>query len=76
MRCRFGGRDGRSQGPGSDTEGDGWILGTAHNLVEMRSELIILDAGTMTECARVILPFRNAYQVHAIWAPAGDLPLI
>ncbi len=57
-------------------EGDGWILGTAHNLVEMRSELVIVDAKTMSECARVILPFRNAYQVHAIWAPSTDLPLI
>jgi len=54
-------------------EGDGWVLGTAHNLVEMRSELVILDATTMTECGRVILPFRNAYQVHAIWASASDL---
>lgn len=59
---------------GSDAEGDGWIMGTAHNLVERRTELVILDAVTMTECARVILPFRNAYQVHAIWTPNGDLP--
>jgi carotenoid cleavage dioxygenase-like enzyme len=57
-------------------EGDGWILGTAHNLVEMRSELVILDAQTMSECGRVILPFRNAYQVHAIWASKDDLPLV
>jgi carotenoid cleavage dioxygenase len=60
---------------GADAEGDGWIMGTAHNLVERRTELVILDAVTMTECARVILPFRNAYQVHAIWADARDLPL-
>ncbi len=56
-------------------EGEGWILGTAHNLVELRSKLVILDAQTMRECARVILPFRNAYQVHAIWASPDDLPL-
>jgi carotenoid cleavage dioxygenase len=56
-------------------EGDGFLLGTAHNLVEMRTELVILDATQMTELARVILPFRNAYQVHGLWATAHDLPL-
>lgn len=57
-------------------EGDGFLLGTAHNLVEMRTELVILDATAMTELARVILPFRNAYQVHGAWADASMLPLI
>ncbi|MDB5460006.1 MAG: dioxygenase [Caulobacteraceae bacterium] len=56
-------------------EGDGYLLGTAHNLVEMRTELLILDAMAMTELGRVILPFRNAYQVHGLWASARDLPL-
>jgi carotenoid cleavage dioxygenase-like enzyme len=56
-------------------EGDGYLLGTAHNLAEMRSELVIVDAVTMEECARVILPFRNAYQVHGVWASPQDLPL-
>ena len=56
-------------------EGDGFLLGTAHNLTEMRSELVIVDAVTMAECARVILPFRNAYQVHGVWASPQDLPL-
>jgi carotenoid cleavage dioxygenase-like enzyme len=57
-------------------EGDGYLLGTAHNLAEMRTELVIVDAVTMTECARVILPFRNAYQVHGLWASNRELPLI
>ncbi|UJW84974.1 carotenoid oxygenase family protein [Devosia sp. SL43] len=56
-------------------EGDGYLLGTAHNLKEMRSELVIVDATTMQECARVILPFRNAYQVHGVWASPDNLPL-
>lgn len=56
-------------------EGDGYLLGTAHNLVEMRTELVILDASKMQEIARVILPFRNAYQVHGVWAGVDDLPL-
>lgn len=57
-------------------EGDGFLLGTAHNLVEMRTELVILDATEMTELARIILPFRNAYQVHGTWASEDDLPLV
>ncbi|NOW47977.1 carotenoid cleavage dioxygenase [Novosphingobium sp. SG751A] len=56
-------------------EGEGWIIGTAHNLIERRSEIVILDAMAMVECARVILPFRNAFQVHGTWASAGDLAL-
>jgi carotenoid cleavage dioxygenase len=56
-------------------EGAGFLLGTAHNLVEKRTELVILDAMNMTELARVILPFRNAYQVHGLWATERELPL-
>jgi carotenoid cleavage dioxygenase len=56
-------------------EGDGFLLGTAHNLAERRSELVVVDATKMVELARVILPFRNAYQVHGVWASTQDLPL-
>ena len=56
-------------------EGDGYLLGTVHNLAEMRTEIVVLDAVTMTELARVLLPFRNAPQIHGIWAGEDDLPL-
>jgi len=56
-------------------EGDGWLMGTAHNLKEYRTEVVIVDAVTMTECGRVILPFRNAYQIHGTWTTPADLPL-
>jgi carotenoid cleavage dioxygenase len=61
--------------PGSVEEGDGYVLGIAHDLAERRSELMILDAPSMTELARIVLPFRNSPQVHGVWAAAGDLPL-
>ena len=61
--------------PGSTEEGDGWLIGTAHNPGEMRSELMIVDAPTMEEVGRVILPFRNATQVHGAWFGANALPL-
>lgn len=59
----------------STEEGDGWLIGTAHNPGEMRSELMIVDASAMEEVARVILPFRNATQVHGAWFGRNDLPL-
>jgi carotenoid cleavage dioxygenase-like enzyme len=61
--------------PGGSEEGDGYVLGTAHNLAERRSELVILDAPSMQELARIILPFRNSPQVHGVWASAEELPL-
>ncbi len=56
-------------------EGDGYLLATVHNLAEMRAELAVVDAVSMTELARVILPFRNPSQVHGTWATKRDLPL-
>ena len=60
---------------GSSAEGDGYLLATVHNLAERRAELLILDAVKMEERARVILPFRNAGQVHGTWAGEEMLPL-
>ena len=56
-------------------EGDGYLLATVHNLAAMRAELAIVDAVSMTETGRVILPFRNAMQVHGAWAADQELPL-
>lgn len=61
--------------PGKQAEGDGYLLATVHNLREMRCELLILDAPTMSQIARVVLPFRNASQVHGTWAGEDVLPL-
>lgn len=60
---------------GSAFEGDGYLIATVHNLEERRAELVILDAVAMAEVARVILPFRNAPQVHGTWASEDELPL-
>ena len=54
-------------------EGDGWIMGVASNYAESRSELIVADAQSMTEVARVILPFRSSAALHGKWAGAGEL---
>ena len=55
-------------------EGDGYLVGVYSNLVEPRSELIVVDAPRMQEIGRVILPFRISEQVHGAWAPYEDLP--
>jgi carotenoid cleavage dioxygenase len=60
---------------GSTEEGDGYLLATVHNLGERRAELVVVDARAMEERARVILPFRNASQVHGAWADETMLPL-
>lgn len=56
-------------------EGDGWLIGTASNYAEMRTELIVADAQHPEEGAvgRVILPFRSNVQVHGRWYDEGQL---
>ncbi len=61
---------------GNSVEGDGYLLATVHNVETMRSELLIVDATTMGELGRVVLPFRNPSQVHGVWATPQDLPLL
>lgn len=59
---------------GAAAEGDGYLLAVYSNLAESRSELILVDARSMHELARVILPFRISVQVHGAWAPYETLP--
>jgi carotenoid cleavage dioxygenase-like enzyme len=61
---------------GSTAEGDGYLIGTASNLADLRTELVIADAQRLGEgeIARVILPFRGGPQVHGAWYEAEELP--
>jgi carotenoid cleavage dioxygenase len=60
---------------GGSAEGDGYLIGIASNLAEMRSELIIADAQHLEagDIGRVILPFRLGPQVHGNWIPEDKL---
>lgn len=62
--------------PRSETaaEGDGYIIGAVSNYADMRTEMVIVDAMTMKELARVFLPFRITSQVHARWYSNKELP--
>lgn len=53
---------------GSTSETDGYLVGVASNVAEMRSELIIADAQNLEggDIARVILPFRSS-GLHGLW---------
>lgn len=53
---------------GDPPEADGYLIGVASNLAEMRSELVIADAQHLEEgdVARVILPFRST-GLHGLW---------
>jgi carotenoid cleavage dioxygenase len=57
-------------------EGDGYLLGTVHNLAEMRTEIVVVNSESMQALAHIVLPFRNALQIHGIWADARELPLV
>jgi carotenoid cleavage dioxygenase-like enzyme len=56
-------------------EGDGYLIGTASNYADMRTELVIVDAVEMEQLARVYLPFRHTAQVHGRWYNNQELPL-
>ncbi|HTV79996.1 MAG TPA: carotenoid oxygenase family protein [Steroidobacteraceae bacterium] len=59
---------------GTCAEGSGYLLGVYTNLLEQRSELLVIDAEKMQEVGRVILPFHVAAQVHGTWVPHEELP--
>jgi carotenoid cleavage dioxygenase-like enzyme len=56
-------------------EGDGYLLAVGQNMEQGTTELYLVDATTMEELARVLLPFRSSPQVHGAWATPADLPL-
>jgi carotenoid cleavage dioxygenase-like enzyme len=55
-------------------EGDGYLVSVYSNFIEKRSELVIIDATTLEQRARVILPFKISEQVHGVWASHEELP--
>ncbi len=59
----------------SSAEGEGYLLAVGHNVPQATTELYVIDARTMEELARVLLPFRSAPQVHGTWGSAEALPL-
>lgn len=57
--------------PGSANEDDGWLLAFVYDKSSECSELLILDASTMSSepVARVLLPVRVPMGFHGSWVP-------
>lgn len=55
-------------------EDDGYLLDLL--MAEDRADLIVVDAGSMTELARIHLPQRVPFGVHAVWLAQDDLAAV
>jgi carotenoid cleavage oxygenase len=52
-------------------EDDGYLMGFVHEKAEDRTDLAVLDAGTLETVAAVHLPVRVPYGFHGNWVPAA-----
>jgi carotenoid cleavage oxygenase len=69
---RFDAGAGRSPGeasfvPGGANEDDGYLVTFVYDAGTDRSDLVVLDASTMTQVAAVHLPTRVPYGFHGSW---------
>jgi carotenoid cleavage oxygenase len=62
-------RDGARSRPASAVEDGGWLLNFVHDLAADRSDVVVLDAGTLDEVARVHLPRRVPFGFHGSFLP-------
>ncbi len=62
--------------PGSTAEGDGYLAAIANRLDENRSDLLLFDAGHLTDgpIAVVKLELRLRGGLHGNWSPIASLP--
>ncbi|MCU0655162.1 MAG: carotenoid oxygenase family protein [Polyangiaceae bacterium] len=57
--------------PGARGEDDGWLLSLVYRAASRRSELVVLDASTLEEEARLALPHHVPPGFHGTWVPEG-----
>jgi carotenoid cleavage dioxygenase len=60
----------------SAAEGEGYLIGVVNRFLEMRNDLIVLDAQRLNEgpIATVRMPTRLPAQVHGWWVPGTVVP--
>jgi all-trans-8'-apo-beta-carotenal 15,15'-oxygenase len=56
--------------PGAKAEDDGWVLVLVWNGARGGSDLVILQAGDLSEQAVLELPLAIPYGLHGSWAQA------
>ena len=57
----------------SEAEDDGWLLNYVFDVTTQRSDLVVVDARSMEEVARVHLPARVPYGFHTLHVPEAAL---
>lgn len=57
----------------SEAEDDGWLLNYVFDAATQRSDLVVVDAQSMEEQARVALPTRVPYGFHTLHVPDDAL---
>ncbi len=57
--------------PAGAAEDDGWLLSYVHDLAADRSSLVVLDASTLEEVARVLIPRRVPFGFHGSFLAAS-----
>ena len=58
--------------PARTTEDGGWLLNYVHNSADERSSVVVLDAETLDQLARVDLPRRVPFGFHGSFLPEPD----
>ena len=56
--------------PGASAEDEGWLLVPVWNGARCASDLVVLDAASLAECAVLELPLAIPYGLHGSWVPA------
>ena len=56
--------------PGATAADEGWLLVPVWNGARCASDLVVLDAATLAECAVLELPLAVPYGLHGSWVPA------
>lgn len=59
----------------SGGEDEGWLMGYVSDLSRGTSELLVIDARSMIEQARILIPRRIPAGFHGNWIPDSDLPI-
>ncbi len=69
---RFGSEAAFVPRPGATAEDDGWLTTFVYDAADDTSSLVVLNAGDLSQAAKVALPRRVPIGFHATWVP-GDL---